>query len=1002
MSMSSLQTPTITSSGELYLLNGSTGGELQPMPFFVNKNLRVISANLDRAFVATEPTIWTSPDEDARPPCSVYCFRAESGEPEYCPEFESIKGPIRQIAFGQSHTLVLTADGTLYSRGAATYGSTGHGGARDVDEFTEIPALRGRKVTFMAAGPCYSIAVTSEGDVYSWGKAFYGETGLFTQVEAVPRFAPSVTPFKVTEISCGHSHVVARTEMQQCITWGENTCGQLGLGQKSKPTYKPQLLTSIPSQVAAVAAGWAHSLAVGTDGRAYSWGLNSHGQLGVGDTSTRMAPHLLHDLVGEHEVLACEAARAFSVFRTSAHKALMCGQIPPHPSGASMDFAPHRPGHHDPPGCMLAPVAISLTTGKQHNRSMAELSEIVAFDKGAIAFARSTVYKVTPNVAPIAGGTKIRAYVTGLPYDPPTVKTTTGSMSSTFSSAMVQNNINVQVRLRSQSPICDLIVKGTVVDKDVVEFETPDASPSPLGAVVEQGTTLPVQVRVSIDGGFTWTPDRYTHPASEVEQTLRHMPSEAKAGYGRAQGPLDIQKSLKDFKGDFQMRRKALNVSSQTATMLWYCRWPDAGPTHVEPDCAPVEGGTEVLVFVPLPARMPTDNLTVKFVCTPLKTIGDSELEARAPMRRDAAEIVNPCAETMAKLPLAGTLEVPVIAFLDPSGRGICCSSPPMDSECVKFYNYSVMVSLDGFNYMSRSLPFKIFDLHVTALEPPLGSLVEGTEVTVKTSGAVMSEIIKVRLDYPKDLRWPARTLPARYDHTTQEVTFTMPPMDAAVRQKVLEAQGGEKPGDAGADGASADGSAEASTDPYGGLTGLEVFVELSLNGQNFTEDHVHFCYIGEIKPEEVKLLPGPGGAEEEEVAKPKPGGKKTEEPEAVVLQPGARIGCVTTGLPASSLTATARAQIRATLAAGEGEDAQVLKTVDMPGAVETVPATEGTPEREMIAAAAPGIPSEQMPEGLSLYLKNFQVSLNGQSYTDCPEQPALRLEPLPPVPDES
>ncbi|CAE7397482.1 unnamed protein product [Symbiodinium sp. CCMP2592] len=29
-------------------------------------------------------------------------------------------------------------------------------------------------------------------------------------------------------------------------------------------------------------------------------------------------------------------------------------------------------------------------------------------------------------------------------------------------------------------------------------------------------------------------------------------------------------------------------------------------------------------------------------------------------------------------------------------------------------------------------------------------------------------------------------------------------------------------------------------------------------------------------------------------------------------------------------------------------------------------------------------------------------VSLNGQSYTDCPEQPALRLEPLPPVPDES
>lgn len=105
----------------------------------------------------------------------------------------------------------------------------------------------------------------------------------------------------VYEVSCGHSHVLARTQMQQCVSWGlgpspfmalrvhrgENTCGQLGLGQKSKPTYKPQLLSTIPSQVLVVSAGWAHSVAVGTDGRAYAWGLNSHGQLGIGDTTNR-------------------------------------------------------------------------------------------------------------------------------------------------------------------------------------------------------------------------------------------------------------------------------------------------------------------------------------------------------------------------------------------------------------------------------------------------------------------------------------------------------------------------------------------------------------------------------------------------------------------------------------------------------------------------------------------------------------------------------------------
>ncbi|CAK9082383.1 unnamed protein product [Durusdinium trenchii] len=844
--MTSLQQPTIISSGEVYILNGSTGGELNPVPFFLNKNLRVLSANLDRAFVAVEPTLWTSPVEGALPPCSVYCFKADQSEPEYCPEFEVIKAPIRQIAFGSSHTLVLTDDGTLYSRGVAMYGSTGHGGARDVPEFSEVPALKGREVRFVAAGPFYSIAITAECDVYSWGKAFYGETGLFTQVEAVPRFAAQVTPFKVTQVSCGHSHVLARTQMQQCVSWGENTCGQLGLGQKSKPTYKPQLLSTIPSQVATVSAGWAHSVAVGTDGRAYSWGLNSHGQLGIGDTTTRLAPHLLHDLVGIHEVVACEAARAFTMFRTS-NRALMCGQIPPDLTNTvSLDFAPHRPGKHDPEGCILAPVPLNLSTGEQGCKGMAELSEIVAFDKGAIAFARSSVYKVSPNVAPIQGGTKVRAFVTGIPC-----VCEEGSPEP----------MNVQVRLKSHSPNCDLIVQGQVVEKDIVEFSTPDASCSPLGALVEQGTTLPVSVRVSVDGGFTWTPDR-TPIGRELEQAMRQLPSEQQAaGYGLPQGRKDINKELTDFKGDFEVRRRALAVTSQSSTMLWYCRWPAEGPSQVEPGCATVAGGTEVLIHVALPARMPTENLTVKFLCTPKKTLDDPELEARAPMRRDAAEITNPDKETMAKLPLAGALEVPVIAFLDPAGRGVCCVSPPMDAECVHYYDYSVMVSLDGLNYMQRSLPFKIFDIHVMELEPRLGVLSEPTEVRVKTSGFVESEILKVRLDFPKECGKGPKTVPAQYDHTSGDVVFTMPPLDVPRKAATEEAEGDE----AADTGSSATESAVA---------GVEVFVELSLNGQNFTEDHVHFCYVGDINPEVMRLLANPDGnlPEEDPKAKPKKG----------------------------------------------------------------------------------------------------------------------------------
>lgn len=1013
--MTGLQHPTVTSSGELFILNGGTGGELQPMPFFLNKNFRVLAANLDRAYVATEPPVWSSPEEGEQPPCSVYCFTGESMDPDYCQEFESIKAPIRQIAIGSNHVLVLTYDGTLYSRGTAVYGSTGHGGARDVPDFTPVPALQGKKVRFVSAGPNFSIAITFEGDVYSWGRAFQGETGLFSQVEAVPRFAPQVTPYRVAEVSCGHGHVLALTESQQCISWGENTCGQLGLGLKSKPTYKPQLLDSIPSQVAKVSAGWAHSVAVGVDGRTYSWGLNSHGQLGLGDTATRLSPHLLHDVVDVHQVEACHAARAFTIFRTAAHKALLCGQIPRSASSV-MDFAPRRAGHRDPEGCVLAPVPLNLSSGEAFGSSFAQLSEVIAFDRGAVGFARSTVYQVTPNVAPITGGTKVRALVTGIPFETaPALQ----SQSLTMSTRLVQETIPVQVRLRSQSPNCDMIVKGKIVDKDVVEFVTPDALPSPLGAVVEQGATLPVQIRVSTDGGFTWTVDRYVAPvAKELDQTLRQHPGEqpARSGYGLAPGSKDMVKSLKDFKGDFEARRGANTMAEQGSTMLWFCKWPEGGPTHVEPGCAPVTGGAEILIFVPLPARMPTENLTVKFVCTPLHSIGDPELEGKAPMRRDAAEITNPDKEAVAKLPLAGGLEVPVIAFLDPAGRGICCVSPPMDSECVNYYTYSIHVSLDGLNYLSRSLPFQVFDLRVTGLQPNLGPLVQTSEVSIKTTGFVKSDILKVRLDFPKDLQWASRTLPARYDHTTGEITFTMPELEAEVRQRILEAQAAaaelaEAAGDPeGTDGDAASGEAQQPPDPDGGLAGLEVFVELSLNGQNFTEDRIHFTYHGEIELDAVKLIAGPNGVmeepKEEAPAKGKKGAK--EEPAAagiINLLPGSKIGSTAKRLPSSAVTASAPAAIRAELVSGEGEAAEVLKKLDLPATIEmvTLPPAAGEEaplEVEMVTALAPSIKSEDVPEG-PIFLRNFQVSLNGQHFTSCPEQPPMKLEPVQPMPNE-
>ncbi|NXN88720.1 HERC5 ligase, partial [Bombycilla garrulus] len=77
----------------------------------------------------------------------------------------------------------------------------------------------------------------------------------------------------------------------ELFTWGQNTHGQLGLGSQTTLISKPQLverLKGIP--LAQIAAGGAHSTTVSLSGAVYSWGKNSFGQLGLGDTKDRDCP----------------------------------------------------------------------------------------------------------------------------------------------------------------------------------------------------------------------------------------------------------------------------------------------------------------------------------------------------------------------------------------------------------------------------------------------------------------------------------------------------------------------------------------------------------------------------------------------------------------------------------------------------------------------------------------------------------------------------------------
>ena len=76
---------------------------------------------------------------------------------------------VKQIACGSGHTVVLTGEGEVYTWGRGDDGRLGHGdnGWKYVPRLTH--SLTGQVVTHVTCGSYHTAAVSSNGDLYTWG-----------------------------------------------------------------------------------------------------------------------------------------------------------------------------------------------------------------------------------------------------------------------------------------------------------------------------------------------------------------------------------------------------------------------------------------------------------------------------------------------------------------------------------------------------------------------------------------------------------------------------------------------------------------------------------------------------------------------------------------------------------------------------------------------------------------------------------------------------------------
>lgn len=227
--------------------------------------------------------------------------------------------------------------GALYTFGSNARGHLGHP-LLDLSRQLTAPLLTAffknneLRVVSMAVSPVHASAVTSNGQIYTWGSGAPGSFGfiwkhgdsatgggggqpsggsipnvlLSGHVRKTPTRVEDLEEVNIVDVALGNHHSVGLSESGVLYTWGSGGFGQLGHGDfttDASDIFKRQFdqhagrdypCVDLPLQldksffeemrVLQVACGYYFTMALCEDGSVFAWGEGSDGQLGLGYT----------------------------------------------------------------------------------------------------------------------------------------------------------------------------------------------------------------------------------------------------------------------------------------------------------------------------------------------------------------------------------------------------------------------------------------------------------------------------------------------------------------------------------------------------------------------------------------------------------------------------------------------------------------------------------------------------------------------------------------------
>lgn len=215
-------------------------------------------------------------------------------------------GATSLLELGWYHACVRFIDGGMRCWGWGDSGRLGYATVATVGD-DELPSALGlvsavpaglpanTEIAGLALGGNHGCALLQAGEVLCWGANASGQLGqgdvAIVGDDEAPASRPAIAlDLPAVQVTVGGSHSCALLDDGHVRCWGDNSVGQLGLGNTMNlgddelPSSVPPV--SLGGVAKQIAAGGNHTCAVLTNNDVVCWGQNTYSQLGLGSSVT--------------------------------------------------------------------------------------------------------------------------------------------------------------------------------------------------------------------------------------------------------------------------------------------------------------------------------------------------------------------------------------------------------------------------------------------------------------------------------------------------------------------------------------------------------------------------------------------------------------------------------------------------------------------------------------------------------------------------------------------